>query len=727
MHLFLHLIFHLILHSLIHLLLLLHLYLPGAMSDPPTLASLGVVPGTPNIYTRLLAAIQEHELTYTAVTNRFVIELSELVGKQDATRAGIPGHLLTSRQFSHLLAYLADPATYHEEKAVSTATRVLLFNKRNLEKLVGRVREGKVEGGARWETLTKLVPKVAEEEVIVEKELVVGEELVVEEKKLSVEGEKLVVEKKIAEDENNNLKRDKPEEREAGGGPKVQKLAPELPHLAMMGLAGELAGEVAVKLEVWGGEVTNGLVMEVTEHFSDPAVAKSLVTCVAARLRIQPKDIDQNLRDKIKKYFKQTRSKMEAAGGSAAEEWLYLARLGPGGDLHQPALHAPSSRLAELGARIGGLGQAGGVRCRRQGCGGLGDYAVCQVTPLSSTFTISQGCFVATYCGLGCREAAWEAEHRASCGQAAASMLGPDVFPVMATEKEKAANMLANRFKGSFKSEKVKVEEEKVKVKELAAQLKEKEKTVTKLEEMIKIKDETVKSKTNILYQTKAKLSQFYHKRAADKGVMARLRKKMMVKKVVKVSASQQTMVKLPKAAIIMETSPSPVPQYMHLQVSPCSSSLQVVSGKELVVREPGMPAGARAYGESTFVRLPTSRQAGTVEMLGSRALRDRAHLVWEFLRLVSCGGLHLPPEDAASCLERLVAQLLTLYKEPFKGVLELHPQLLRCWWCFGVGAASAGAGAGGAGGARTGVTAGAGAGDRSPHQLTHCWPGTSR
>ena len=37
--------------------------------------------------------------------------------------------------------------------------------------------------------------------------------------------------------------------------------------------------------------------------------------------------------------------------------------------------------------------------------------------------------------------------------------------------------MLANRFKGSFKSEKVKVEEEKVKVKELAAQLEEKEKT----------------------------------------------------------------------------------------------------------------------------------------------------------------------------------------------------------------------------------------------------------
>ena len=161
------------------------------------------------------------------------------------------------------------------------------------------------------------------EEVVAEKGLVVEKEVI----EVESQGAEVAKEAETGEDKNNNLKRGEPEEREAGSVMKVQKVAPELPHLAMLRLEGVTAGEVAERLEVWEGGVTNGLVMEVTKHFSDHKVMKSLVSCVARRLGIMEKLIDRSMKGRLRKYFSQTRSKMEAAGGAAEEEWLYLAAI----------------------------------------------------------------------------------------------------------------------------------------------------------------------------------------------------------------------------------------------------------------------------------------------------------------------------------------------------------------------------------------------------------------
>ena len=116
--------------------------------DEQVLSCLWVPPGQADTHAAILSAIKEQNIGLDIVTNDMVLELRVLV---------IDGRI-TIRQYSHILAFLADKVKYEEEEALTKYLKRLLYNSRDLDRLAARLERGEVEGSAAWHQLARVFP-----------------------------------------------------------------------------------------------------------------------------------------------------------------------------------------------------------------------------------------------------------------------------------------------------------------------------------------------------------------------------------------------------------------------------------------------------------------------------------------------------------------------------------------------------------------------------------------
>ena len=99
--------------------------------------------------------------------------------------------------------------------------------------------------------------------------------------------------------------------------------------------------------------------------------------------------------------------------------------------------------------------------------------------------------------------------------------------------------------------------------------------------------------------------------------------------------------------------------------------NLEVLNGNECRFGE------KRSYGESTYVRLPSSRSAWSNDKVSSRAVQGRAAFVPEFVSLISGSGMEDSDEESARIDKFLYVQLVKQNKDIFTSILRSNPEIL--------------------------------------------------
>ena len=376
--------------------------------DEQVLSCLWVPPGQADTHAAILSAIKEQNIGLDIVTNDMVLELRVLV---------IDGRI-TIRQYSHILAFLADKVKYEEEEALTKYLKRLLYNSRDLDRLAARLERGEVEGSAAWHQLARVFPDaVASLETAVaggaghqegggegqeekggqdggdDMDEEVGSKTEIDNlsegvKRRVAEGDEAPggkvrrLEEKMDDMELEEVPMEEELELEEGVESKVE-VKPLLPHLALEGLQGDRAEEVVRLLRemAWREEVnlSNGLVIETIENFESSEVGAALINLILRILKVHKCHQGRQLRDKVRKYVGLTRARMEVGGGEEEDPWLYLAKLGAGGNLDITHLQEPASCLTDLAQRVAKAAGMPGRRCQAQGCGMLGDFKICKV------------------------------------------------------------------------------------------------------------------------------------------------------------------------------------------------------------------------------------------------------------------------------------------------------------------------------------------------------------
>ena len=123
----------------------------------PLLASLGVRLEKENLYNNLLAAVKEKNLGRDVITNQFVSEISDAMGKRAQGHSVQTSGLMTAKQACHILALMVDQVKFPSEDSITKQIRTQLWHKRDLDKLKGMLKEGLVQPGNPWPILEKVL------------------------------------------------------------------------------------------------------------------------------------------------------------------------------------------------------------------------------------------------------------------------------------------------------------------------------------------------------------------------------------------------------------------------------------------------------------------------------------------------------------------------------------------------------------------------------------------
>ena len=85
----------------------------------PLLASLGVRLEKENLYNNLLAAVKEKNLGRDVITNQFVSEISDAMGKRAQGHSVQSSGLMTAKQACHILALIVDQVKFPTEDSIT--------------------------------------------------------------------------------------------------------------------------------------------------------------------------------------------------------------------------------------------------------------------------------------------------------------------------------------------------------------------------------------------------------------------------------------------------------------------------------------------------------------------------------------------------------------------------------------------------------------------------------
>ena len=85
----------------------------------PLLVSLGVRLEKENLYNNLLAAVKEKNLGRDVITNQFVSEISDVMGKRAQGHSVQSSGLMTAKQACHILALIVDQVKFPTEDSIT--------------------------------------------------------------------------------------------------------------------------------------------------------------------------------------------------------------------------------------------------------------------------------------------------------------------------------------------------------------------------------------------------------------------------------------------------------------------------------------------------------------------------------------------------------------------------------------------------------------------------------
>ena len=378
-------------------------------SSFPLLKSLGFSSDGENFHDQWLKKIVGSDLDYKFLTNAIMLELWNLVEIGSAGSGSCqvvsPGKM-SRRQFAQLISCLL-----YRNSSVTTDFIKNVACKRDLVKLSKIVESGKVQPSDVWKMGSKLASKVSKDDI---------QPSVDNEKNESVKPNsapkytfpaEMCTDEHVSDelvDESFNDEMDNSEE-------KVNK-DKNNPALVEAGLLDEADQSIKIllnRMRSWEpnqDDITNGLVLEVSEHFSGTGAVQHLSLKIIKLLNFHPSKQKKTSLRRVCQLFKYTSSKMSRQSQQLGNKWSYFKDLSPGGKLFRQDLLQPSSMFEEMIERIQStIDQENLKTCNN--CLKRGDFFCCQ------------GCFSSFYCSRSCQNNDWIKNHKDDCKDVAANLL----------------------------------------------------------------------------------------------------------------------------------------------------------------------------------------------------------------------------------------------------------------------------------------------------------------
>ena len=402
--------------------------------------------------------------------------------------------------------------------------------------------------------------------------------------------------------------------------------------------------------------LTNGVVLEVANKKNSDCTSE-LIRKIFQFVGVHP---TQQCSKLVKRQFTHyvTRTAKTCFKNSEIEDpWLFLDSLCEGGKLFKPELLRPVSKFDEtmhiLTEAHAKRDTAAAQVCMT--CSSVGDLFCCQ------------GCFAVFYCSETCQREAWLTEHSLECSSFAKTNLGygaklPPQDLLQLELERKYRNTL--KLIGQLEKKNLQLEQNIQSVQEDNDQLLHEQMSLTRVvkdmkaenldlrEALIKVKREKA-GKSSAFAKLKRKFDEIDEEEHEDNddsnGILMK-------------TSKSQTIVSVDQDTNLVE---------IQKDVSSSLRKLEIYTGKELKFVE------KRNYGESTFVRIPSSRNTTWPnDLVSTRTVQSRALATKDFVKLIS-GACNLPLDRAAKVEKLLFIELVKQNKEIFTDLLRSNKDVL--------------------------------------------------
>ena len=593
----------------------------------PILVRSGFKPGEEMFLEKAIQNIMTNALDQEILTNGFVLELFTLLHNSKLnSRISIPPDKISTRDFAAVIGcilYKWSPDKVTREFIKKVAYR------RDLESLEAKVASGKLLKEDSWITSRKLKKTVSNDD---------------SNDQIDPNNDPLTIQ-------------DKPQEVIISESNDETETA-EDSHLLRKGFVlGEDDPSLVEQLELWKPskeDITNGVVLEIG-MMKNSECSNELIQKIFAILGIHPtRQNSRLLRKQFIQYVIRT-TKTAFSCSELEDPWIFWQSLEDGGKLFKSELLRSISRFDET---INFLKEALAnqeIAKWCDSCGAIGDHFGCQ------------GCFSVFYCSPKCQEEAWFGHHNLVCLEFSKKLLkdGAKLPPKDLGEDRK----LLGKYRNSLRLVSL-MDEKNV---ELMEELQSSKNHIDELREENMTSSETINQLEAQNEHLKDALVKVRKEKAGKSSAFARMKRKYDEMEdesedeeestVALKTTKTQTLVSLGQNSDLVEMKPD---------VSVQLKGLNIFSGKELRVEE-------RNYGESTFVRIPSSRQ--TVwpnDKVSTRTVKNRAEAAKDFITLIS-GTSDLSEENSAPVEKLLFAELVKQNKDVFKDLLRSDKDTLAC------------------------------------------------
>ena len=593
----------------------------------PFLTCAGLNPHSENFVESSIKHIRESGLDVKTLTNGFVLELGGLLECKDPDQ---PENIesisspkkITRRQFAEIIGCFL--FGFSKEEITRAFIKQVCYP-RDLKNLKHQVDQGLPEHDA-WKVGCRVVERVEKKRSL---EASVDKGGDVNQQQENTRSEQTfykvtpqvlhqakTIEKSIVED-SVDMEDLVDEYEDTVGMPAIVEHNDEVseknkcPSLFKVGLL-DLSVSISIlqKLEDWDPDqesVTNGVIIELFENFWDKSVRKILVRKLIKLVNIHDSHLCWNLESRFSKYIARTKPRTNGLDAP----WIFFQLLQPGGKLFKPELLKPQSRFDETVQNLTNLAEQLEKEKSCSECSDAGDFFCCQ------------GCFLTFYCSEICQELHWSRKHNMECSMLAASTMkeGAKLPP-----SETPSATLIGKYRKSLQM-----------VQNLAGQVDILENKLIESEDDNRTMEEEIRlsliEKTELREECavlKEALRRLKKEKAGKSSAFIRMKRKFEEMeetddigyeepRMRNKSSQTSVTVKLDNEFIIVAE-----------DTTTQLKSIEILNGKE------GKPEGSRQYGESTYVRLPSSRSAWPNDKVSTRAVQGRAAVVRDFISMIS-------------------------------------------------------------------------------------------
>ena len=635
----------------------------------PLLRISGFSPEDENFHELWLKKILESDFDFKFLTNGIILELWSLVEvvSPGSDQVISPGKM-SRRQFAQLVRYIL-----FREISVTNDFIKIIASKRDfdrLSKIVNSEEDGQSEV---WPKAAKIVSKAKKEQEARNNEkpsdkdslpVPTSSTMSIPEKEATGE----LFENSF--DDEMDLSTDKYDKNSN-------------PHLVKMGLLDETSQSLEIllsRMESWKpsqDDVTNGLVLEVVENFGgNLAAVTSLSLKIIQILDFHPSKQNSAIVQRFCQYFKCTNSKMSQRSESLEDKWTYFKDLSPGGKLFKLDMLVPHSKFGNMLERMKSLesSENHGKSKTCKNCWKTGDFYSCQ------------GCFFAFYCSKSCQNLDWMQTHKNECKEMAGILIQEGAqMPPEKTEVEDLdipSGSIRDKYRISLK----RISFMERKSLQLEDQFSRAEDDIKHLEEC-KCKDEEIisdlKAEIDDLNDVIAKLKKG---KAGKASAYVKLKRKIEELDSdddedddnIEVDGGLQNKSTQTKVSLYPESTILAIRN----DATTGLKNVDLFKGRELELSSDGK----RKYGESSYVRLSSSRATIWPNMqVSSKAVRARALAAKDLISLIS-GSCSLPPVEAAKNDEVIFAYLVRQNPDLFRNLLKSNTEVLSIVMKMGPG-----------------------------------------